>query len=314
LDFSIDDAPDAVRLTRIQGPVRGAISSDTVLHGDFDTDGFADLAIGNPHDNPIVKGLTRTSAGSVSILYGRAGGWPDAIDLLPANLPPSDELRLAQLAGALGTVGGNTGDTLCYSAASGDIDGDGVPDLIVNEMVGDGLGGLPADVGNLIIVRGIDFLPPESTAFEASSEGMVDFGTLSQDGVTKVLTISFRNTSQTVQSTSALAITGSSAFSIESTSGTGNFDPGEVFLFDLAEAQPILESLLREGATSFVFSSQKDQYYTLTETTDFVTWETVSRVEGTGESIYYTPEDVSASPAYYQLEGDLGPFSPLVGE
>ncbi|GAG77141.1 unnamed protein product, partial [marine sediment metagenome] len=47
--------------------------------------------------------------------------------------------------------GGGGGDVLCYSAASGDMNNDGVIDLIVNEMQGDGSS--VADVGNLLIIN-----------------------------------------------------------------------------------------------------------------------------------------------------------------
>lgn len=176
LNFSLDEPPPGVALTRVYGPVRGAISSDTALQGDFDGDGIADLAIGNPHDNPVVSGRTRLSAGSVSVLYGQAGGWPATVDLFPANLPPEDELRLALMIGANGTLGSNTGDTLCYSAASGDIDGNGIPDLVVNEMVGDGFGGAPSDVGNLVIIRGRDLLAQSAPPLTADVGPLLDFG------------------------------------------------------------------------------------------------------------------------------------------
>ena len=52
LDFDLDFPPAGVEFTTIDGPLAGAISSDTVLHGDFDDDGIGDLGIGNPHDSP----------------------------------------------------------------------------------------------------------------------------------------------------------------------------------------------------------------------------------------------------------------------
>jgi hypothetical protein len=55
-----------------------------------------------------------------------------------------------EIYGARGTVPGSVGDVLCYSGASADITGDGVPDLLINEMQGDG--SEAADVGNLLII------------------------------------------------------------------------------------------------------------------------------------------------------------------
>ena len=45
-------------------------------------------------------------------------------------------------------------DVLCYSAAAGEHDGDGLDDLIVNEMLGDGVLPSATDAGNLIVISG----------------------------------------------------------------------------------------------------------------------------------------------------------------
>ena len=78
------------------------------------------------------------------------------MDLSP-GLPRPPGLRSADVHGAEGTLGTDAGDTLCYSAAAGDVDHDGRVDLILNEMLGDGL--LPAaeDTGTLIVLGGAIF-------------------------------------------------------------------------------------------------------------------------------------------------------------
>ena len=43
---------------------------------------------------------------------------------------------------------------MCYSAAAGDVDGDGLTDIIANEMVGNGIAPSTLDVGNLIVMGG----------------------------------------------------------------------------------------------------------------------------------------------------------------
>lgn len=157
LNFSLTDAvlPPDVRFTRIEGPVVGALGADTVLQGDFDLDGLGDLGFGNPHDSPNGRSI----AGSLHLLYGQPGGWPPIVDLKVANVPGPDVMRISLIQGALGSSG-DTGDTLCYSAAAGDINGDGRADIIVNEMVGNGKDGLPKDVGNLLVISGGALLPP----------------------------------------------------------------------------------------------------------------------------------------------------------
>ncbi len=51
-------------------------------------------------------------------------------------------------------MGEDVGDTLGYSAAFGDLDQDGLDGLILNEMVGNGIGPGRMDVGNLIVLSG----------------------------------------------------------------------------------------------------------------------------------------------------------------
>jgi hypothetical protein len=146
--------PAGLVTTTFLGGSAGDISSDTAAHGDFDGDGCDDLAFSSPHAAP----LGRTDAGTVHVFFGQPGPWPALIDLAPA-LPPPAGARSAEVYGAEGTVGANAGDTLCYSAAAGDVDGDGRTDLVTNEMLGDGV--LPAaeDTGNLILLSGAVFVP-----------------------------------------------------------------------------------------------------------------------------------------------------------
>ena len=148
--FSIDSPPGGVVVTTIDGPVGGAISSNTAAQGDFNGDGIFDLMVGNPHDNP----QGRFHAGSMHILFGRVGGWPTCINLATGLEPPKNQIRMKRVNGAHGQNGSDLGDTLCYSAATGDVDGDGRIDLIVNEMVGNGIGPGTINVGDLLVISG----------------------------------------------------------------------------------------------------------------------------------------------------------------
>ena len=147
LTFDLNTLPAGARETRIFGPSAGAIFADTAAQGDFNLDGYDDLMASSPHHSP----LGRINAGAMHIFYGKAGGWPTTIDLLPAAHPTPAEALIVEVYGAEGT-GPTIGDTLGYSAAAGDIDDDGRIDIITNEMVGDGLQPSTNDVGNLIIL------------------------------------------------------------------------------------------------------------------------------------------------------------------
>jgi hypothetical protein len=135
-----------LQTTTIYGDAVGDITADTAAQGDFSGDGIADLVVCSPHANP----LRRHSAGMFHVLYGRAGGFPAEIDLRAP--PPREALDLLPVFGAHGSFGADRGDTLCYSAATGDLDGDGRSDLIVNEMVGNGVAADAVNVGNLLVI------------------------------------------------------------------------------------------------------------------------------------------------------------------
>jgi hypothetical protein len=93
-----------------------------------------------------------TNAGTLHIVLGKTGRWPAFSDLRPGNFPSDADVQIHEIYGGSGVGGGGGGDVLCYSAASGDITADGVIDLIVNEMQGDGTGPGAVDAGNLLII------------------------------------------------------------------------------------------------------------------------------------------------------------------
>ena len=149
--FDLDTPPPGLMTSTFLGGGAGHIAGDTAMHGDFDADGVDDLAFSSPHAAP----QGRPSAGAVHVFFGQDfGPWPALIDLAPGALPDPLLVRITEVQGANGTVGGDVGDTLCYSGAAGDVDGDGYDDLITNEMLGNGVAPIAEDVGNLLIVSG----------------------------------------------------------------------------------------------------------------------------------------------------------------
>jgi hypothetical protein len=149
--FSIVDPPPEQVVTTFIGSVDAAIAGDTAMHGDFDADGIDDLAFSSPHADP----LGRDGAGTLHVVWGQTRPWPTLIDLRPPFQPPLDELVITEVHGANGQRGGNQPDTLGYSGAQGDVDGDGLVDVITNEMTGDGLTVGTEDVGNLVVMSGV---------------------------------------------------------------------------------------------------------------------------------------------------------------
>jgi hypothetical protein len=152
--FSVADLPDDLQMTTILGVSAFAISGDSAAHGDFDADGTSDLAITSPHAVP----LGRYDAGAVHVLWGNAD-WPSVIDLGPKRQPVPEVFEITNIAGARGTSGADGGDTLGYSATAADLDGDGLVDLILNEMLGNGVSREARDAGNLIVLSGAALAP-----------------------------------------------------------------------------------------------------------------------------------------------------------
>lgn len=148
MNAAIDALPSSLDTTTLIGADPGDIAGDTAVSGDFDGDGVDDLAVSSPH--ATVKG--RESAGTFHVLHGQAERWPELIDLAE---PPVRALRITQVLGGKGATGlADQGDTLAYSMAVGDMDRDGRPDLLFNEMLGNQPDGGATDVGNLVILSG----------------------------------------------------------------------------------------------------------------------------------------------------------------
>lgn len=146
-DLDLETPPEDVAVTLFLGAAAGDIAADTGAQGDFDGDGRSDLAFSAPHH----AALGRASAGIVYVFFGQAGRWPEAIDL---RALPAGAVRTALVYGARGSRGADSGDTLAYSAATVDADGDGREDLVLNEMEGNGLAPGSVDDGNLVVVSG----------------------------------------------------------------------------------------------------------------------------------------------------------------
>ncbi|MGI9287798.1 MAG: hypothetical protein ACR2P1_20605 [Pseudomonadales bacterium] len=155
--FSLTAVPGDIRMTTILGASPGAISADTSVHGDIDADGIVDLVIASPLDDPE----NRADAGAIHVLWGQPGPWPDVIDLSSDRRPDQSVFAITDIFGARGrTADDDQGDTLMYSAAAGDINGDGSTDVVVNEMRGNGVAAGALDVGNLLVIDGMQVPRP----------------------------------------------------------------------------------------------------------------------------------------------------------
>jgi hypothetical protein len=118
----------------ISGPEEGDQFGLTLAVGDFDDDGYPDLAIGSPWED-FVNVL---NSGVVSVHYGGPGGLGARIDGFAQGDPlVPDELAVA--------------DQFGKSLAAGDFDGDGIDDLAIGAW--DAVGGV-TQAGSVTVLYG----------------------------------------------------------------------------------------------------------------------------------------------------------------
>jgi hypothetical protein len=157
LVFDLDAPPPGLMISHFAGGAANDIAADTAADGDFDGDGYDDLMIASPHRTA----LGRTEAGVLHVFFGQPDPWPAFVDL--ASPPPPGAFRITEV------YGKQASEVLGYSAAAGDVDGNGTVDLLVNEMLGDAP--TADNVGNLIVLAGEALTPPD-----ADADGVPDTG------------------------------------------------------------------------------------------------------------------------------------------
>jgi FG-GAP repeat len=96
---------------------------DSLSSGDFNGDGFDDLAIGTPFEDIDTGAGTIDDAGAVNVLYGSSSG-------LSATSPPRPDQIWTQSTPDVNDVS-EAGDLFGDSLSSGDFNGDGFDDLAI---------------------------------------------------------------------------------------------------------------------------------------------------------------------------------------
>ncbi len=84
----------------------------SVAVADVNGDGIADIIVGAPSNN--------SNTGAVYVIFGSRSAWPASLNVSTLNGTNGFQLK-----------GAATGDSLGYAVAAGDVDGDGIADIVV---------------------------------------------------------------------------------------------------------------------------------------------------------------------------------------
>jgi hypothetical protein len=148
-------ASDAPVLTILSGDADDLQNGGTSLaRGDFNSDGVDDLLLGAPlGDGPD---NSREDAGEAYVIFGSSGLGP--------------EIDLGTEAANLTIFGALPGDNLGFSVISGDLNGDGIDDVVVGAPGSNGLTNIRTDLGEAYVIFG-----------SPSLGGTVDLAKIEQD-------------------------------------------------------------------------------------------------------------------------------------
>jgi hypothetical protein len=121
-----------------------------IVTGDFNKDGFQDVAIGAPDaDFTPAGGTTRSNAGAVYILFGKQTFAPQTVIDTNTTALSQPDVRI---------FGGAADDNVGFALAAGDLDGDGDDDLAIGAPGFDASRGNPAvlsqDAGAVFVLFG----------------------------------------------------------------------------------------------------------------------------------------------------------------
>ncbi|HXV88280.1 MAG TPA: FG-GAP repeat protein [Nitrososphaeraceae archaeon] len=154
-------------------PEEGDLFGSSVSAGDFNGDGFDDLAIGVTHEDVDTGRGTIGDAGAVNVLYGSSNG-------LSATSPKSDQFW-TQDSSEVNDVP-EEGDLFGSSVSAGDFNGDGKDDLAIGVQFED------VDTGgqNIVNAGAVNILYGSSNGLSATSPKSDQFWTQDSSEVNDV--------------------------------------------------------------------------------------------------------------------------------
>ncbi|WP_203862641.1 FG-GAP repeat protein [Plantactinospora mayteni] len=155
-------------ITQNSGTIPGTVEAGdffgaSLTTGDFNGDGYADVAAGAPGEGVTVSGSTFGAAGAVWVLYGGAAG-----------VRIDNSVLFSQ---ASTDISGNPekNDHFGSSLAAGDITGDGRDDLVIN-VEGENITGTTGAEGSVYVLKG------SATGVTATGSTVVGVDTINVSG------------------------------------------------------------------------------------------------------------------------------------
>src|SRR6266849_3684196 len=165
-----------INLTFPDSKFGGQFGTSVAGVGDLNGDGVPDILVGLPHHNVHIKNDNLINAGRAFVFSGKDGSILFTLD----DPKPEEGARLGFAVAGLG-----------------DVNGDGIPDLLVGVPKKDSLAGLP-DVGTAYIFSGADgslirsLDPPSQGGLEANGRfgaAVANAGDVDNDGVSDILIV-----------------------------------------------------------------------------------------------------------------------------
>jgi hypothetical protein len=191
IDPTVVDLASSAGVLTVHGAERFDLLGDRrgLAAGDFNGDGHLDLAVGAHRGDGL--GDTRTDAGELHLLFGPLGDGSRDLDIDKGDVVIS---------------GADRYDTFAWSVAAGDLNGDGVDDLLVGAPFADGPDNRRSGAGEALVlmgpfapgeIRDLGLMPPDALLHggaRAHGAGYaVAIGDVTGDGVGDALVSSHRS-------------------------------------------------------------------------------------------------------------------------